>query len=474
MPTDVTIARVRADQGDEAASRVERIIGAEAFARYFRGQSRIESSEQGVRVVAIAAYLASMFERRFGDVLRAELGQVEFTHDRPAFAPATSEPQTPRHRAAPTRRAIAVVEDSRRRLETFVVGASNRLAHAAALRLADGDAGITSLFIHGGCGLGKTHLLLGIVAHVRARRPGARVRYTTAEAFTNEYVDAVRAGKVPAFRRTCRRLDLLCIDDVHFLGGKEGTQTELLHTFDAIGLEGSRVVLASDEHPHEIRSMSQHLVSRFVSGAVVKIEPPDAELRTRLVAHLAQARGLNLDDASIVLVADHAGRPEARGGSAREIDGLLVQIEAMRRLTPEQPHATPGLVRRALGVADTAPAKPRRPIPPATIIEEACTALGVDQTELMGRGRHRRIVLARSLIVHLCRRLTTRSYPEIARAMGRPNHSTVITAQQRLDRQMSEGGVVALDDAPAYVGRSLRELADLLAGLVLRAAARAG
>ncbi|NUQ66739.1 MAG: ATP-binding protein [Phycisphaerales bacterium] len=472
MPTGLTINDAILGEDGQAAARVEQIIGAEAFARYFRGQSRIEATKGGVRVVAIAAYLASMFERRFGESLRAELGAVEFTHDRPAFAPAAPEP-TPR-RAAPARRPVSHKEECKRRLETFVVGDSNRLAHAAAMRLAEGDAGITSLFIHGGCGLGKTHLLLGIAAHVRLRRPDAHVRYTTAEAFTNEYVEAVKAGKVPAFRRACRRLDLLCIDDVHFLGGKDGTQTELLHTFDAIGLEGSRVVLASDEHPRDIRSMSQHLVSRFVSGAVVKIDPPDADLRRRLVEHLGAARGLALDAACVGIVADHAGRPEARGGSAREIDGLLVQVEAMRRLDTESPQITPGLVKRALGVSEAALSTPRRPIPPAAIIDEACSALGVDKAELMGRGRHRRIVLARAMIVHLCRRLTTRSYPEIARAMGRPNHSTVITAQQRLDRQMSEGGVVAPDDAPAFVGRSLRELADLLAGLVLRSAARAG
>src|SRR5262249_7964579 len=156
------------------------------------------------------------------------------------------------------------------------------------------------------CGLGKTHLLQGVARRLQEVRPSAVVRYTTGEAFTNEYIAAVRAGsgKCEQFRRAYRGVGLLCIDDVHFLANKQATQGELLHTFDAIDLSGARVALASDEHPRMVRSFSEALVSRFMSGAVVKLDFPERELRERMILAIAGRRGHTIDPAGVRLLAD--------------------------------------------------------------------------------------------------------------------------------------------------------------------------
>lgn len=369
-------------------------------------------------------------------------------------------------------------------LEDFVVGASNRLGHAAAVRFADEDEGQACVFIHGPCGVGKTHLLRGIAARRLQRQPGALVRYTTAEAFTNDYVAAVRSGRLDAFRKTYRKLDLLCVDDVHFFASKEGTQGELLHTFDAIGQCGARVALASDEHPRAIAKLHERLVSRFLAGAVVKIEPPDPELRERLVRKLALKRGIVLEDAAARLVAEHAATLAGGAPSVRELDGLLIQIEAVHRLLPDLNDGVGGggavgviAVRKALGLAESAlPTRARRPLSIDAIYTEVCRCMGVDPVELMGKGRHKRVVLARAVCVQLCRQHTTHSYPEIAKGLGRPNHSTVITAHQRLTGQLATIGDQGLEPEvsvgllPEMKHLTLRQLVEFLDERVKRVA----
>lgn len=346
------------------------------------------------------------------------------SHPRPIEAPVAPKPRHQRHR-----------------LDDFIVGASNRLAYSAAVRLAEGQQAdsISPLFFHAACGMGKTHLLQGIAARFTELHPGASVRCLTAEAFTNEFIAALKAGAIEGFRRSYRRVALLCIDDVHFLSSKDATQTELLHTLDAIAQSGAKIVLASDEHPREIRKLSSALSSRFMSGAVLRIEEPDESLRRALADQLSRRRGLSLDDSGASALAAASWR------SVRELEGVLTQVMAAVRLLPELSSlAALGAtqVRRAIELAGgSRPAsftssgvgvRSRRPVPMSLILAEIARNLCVDQAEMAGTGRHRRVVLARSIGVYLARRLTTLSFPEIARAMGRPNHSSVITAHNRL------------------------------------------
>lgn len=456
---------------DEAAPAITpRLIAAlaregssERAERYLRQASDVRLRGDVLEVVAPSSFVADLISRRIGgDLCRVasqtllEGRKAELRFRIAEAAPVRAAQPLPieqvRPRATPVAQQgvatapVAKAAGSRHRLDDFLVGVSNRLAHAAAIRIAEDDhvASLSPLFIHSACGMGKTHLLHGIASRFQEKNPGAKVRCVSAEAFTNEFIASLKAGAIEGFRRTHRRLALLCIDDVHFLANKEATQTELLHTLDAVGLDRARIVLASDEHPRDIRKLSSALASRFMSGAVLRIEEPDPALRFDLALKLSARKGLGLDESGARALAS------ANWKSVRELEGLFMQLLAVSRLMPDLGSGgrlDGGAVRRALDVSGTrsssqpafgAAIRPRRPVPIALIQTEVARRLRVELSDMAGKGRHPRVVLARSIIVHLARRLTTLSFPEIARAMNRPNHSSVITAHNRLLLQLKE------------------------------------
>jgi chromosomal replication initiator protein len=348
-----------------------------------------------------------------------------------------------------------------RKFDDFVVGASNRVGFEAARRLADDTlGGIRSILLHGGCGVGKTHLLQALCAERKRHFAHERVRYTTGEQFTNEYIHAVRGGDVETFRTRVRKLDLLAIDDVHFLSNKGATQTEFLHTIDAIGLAGARVAIVTDAHPRALASFSEALVSRLLGGMVVQVDPPDRQTRETLVVRLAAARGLEIDSVAVSAVTDRIL------GSVREIEGALARIAAAM-LVEDASSAGLALVERALATG----AHMGRGAPPriGSIVDAACDALGVGRDEITSNGRHRRVVLARGVVVHLAREMTTMSYPEIARHLGRTAHSTAHAASERVTQMLQSGHQLRPGDCPCGA-RSVRELVET----VRRSAERAG
>jgi chromosomal replication initiator protein len=336
----------------------------------------------------------------------------------------------------------------RHRLDDFIVGPSNELAYAAARRLIDDQQGANHpLFIHGGCGVGKTHLLQGICRQLLDQNPQAKVHYTTGEQFTNEFLTAVRSNKIDVFRRRIRRLDLLAVDDVHFIANKQATQQEFLHSFDAIELGGARVVLASDSHPRQIHQFSEALISRCVRGLVVQVHQPDTITRARIVRALAQRRQIPLMDTVIEVIAQRCA------GSVRDIEGALTKLHAMSHLsaamaTPNHgSDAATGVLTpsRTIGhllvekVFDQDHARaPRRAVTLNAILDTVCEQVGVSREQVLANGRHRDVVLARALVVHLARQMTSMSFPEIAAGMRRTSHSTTITAAQRIARQIQD------------------------------------
>ena len=374
-----------------------------------------------------------------------------------------------------------------RRLDAFVVGASNQLAYSTACELVEApDApAVSPLFVHGDCGLGKTHLLQGICGQYAARtgRPD-QVRYMTGEQFTNDFIASLRHDAVETFRRRIRRLDLLAIDDVHFLSNKVRTQGEFLHSLDALALTGARIVLASDEHPRAIKRFSQALVSRFLSGMVVGVERPDRATRIAIVQRLADARRLPMNETAVEALAARCV------GSVRELEGAIMKLAAVWAITRSAGDASGAANGRTTGApsaedgAGSIPErgiglvlveqlfqnhawKPPVPVRMATIIDIVCRRTGIGRADLMGSSRHRRVVLGRALIAYMGRDMTTLSYPEIARALGRTFHSTVHTAEQRLRRQLVEDPLVETGDACTSI--HLRELVDQLRHEITRA-----
>lgn len=355
----------------------------------------------------------------------------------------------------------------RHRLGSYVTGPSNQLAYAAAKRMADLDDPTANhpLFLHGICGVGKTHLLQGICAAAKAQRPSAKVVYMTGEQFTNQFITAVRANKLDTFRRRMRRLDLLAIDDVHFIASKEKTQQEFLHCFEENDLAGARVLLASDSHPKKIAQFSEALVSRCVRGLVIEVTEPDSATRKSLIAELARRRGLFLQPAVIDLLA------QRYDGSVRDLEGAIARLHALATLT-DKPRRTPTeliAVGRSLveQLPDFNTPLVRRPVRFDAIHRTVCEHLMLEPKQLASSSRHKLLVLGRSLVVWLARDLTSMSYPEIAHAMGRKNHSTVITACQRMERQLKADEAILL---PAASGQtSPKELVELLRRRVMRA-----
>ncbi len=362
--------------------------------------------------------------------------------------------------------------NSFRRLEDFVVGDANRLAYSAvcAVAVAEADHRLTPVFIHGPCGVGKTHLLQGVVRRIgESWRGRANVRYVTAEQFTNEYIAAVRQNALESFRRAVRKLDVLAIDDVHFLSNKTRTQNEFLHTLDAISMTGARVVIASDSPPSQIRQISTALLSRLQAGMVARMDLPDRTTRRALIERIGLARGIRFTASAMDLLVARCV------GSVRQIEGTMMRIAAFQSLwrhdgsTPD--HQTPiaaptregdSAIGRAIVERVLTDAAPERaaPVRMPAVIDAVCARMNVSRADLFGNGRHHMVVLARSLVAYLGRELTTLSFPEIAAALGRKNHSTVHTADQRVRKQLEAGALVAVGGRQANI--PLAELTDQL------------
>lgn len=435
--------------GARIATRLNKTLGPKRYAMWFDRSARFELEDRDLRVTVANKFLADGIGRQFREQV-CEAARDELGHDvrldlgvraaEPVAAPPADTPSADPRREKPAARRAHAGRRWRYTLDDFVVGPSNQLAFAAAMQLAeqDGDPG-SPLFIHGGCGLGKTHLLQGICEHIAKRRPEYKVRYTTGEQFTNDYITAVRSNSLDAFRRKIRRLDLLAVDDVHFLANKEKTQQEFLHCFNEIELSGARVVLVSDCHPKEIQKFSDALSSRCVRGMVAQIDTPDTDTRLRLVEALAERRGLAVPESVAKAISQRCD------GSVRDIEGVLNKLQALtmlQRRNQRGPVATPGLAPMiGHGLVDQLfqsqpDPTPRKPVRFSAVLDAVCDLFALTAEEVTGRVRKSHIVLARSLMIHLAYELTPMSYPEIATAMGRPNHSTIVTAAGRIKKQL--------------------------------------
>ena len=319
----------------------------------------------------------------------------------------------------------------RGRFDDFVVGESNRLACTTALAVAENPAAqFNPLFVHGACGLGKTHLLHAICNHVKEHRPELTCVCVTGEDFTNQFVYAVRAGERDAFRHRYRPVDVLVIDDIHFLANKRATQEEFLHTFNAIAGQGKQVIMASDAHPKLIGHLSESLVNRFVSGMVVKIEPPERDLRVGILKKRAKVMKRDVPDAVVEYV---AGRFSS---NVRELHGALLKLVALADVSGEP--LTVALAERAIRdlVEHTLPVLHLSNI-------EAIVSIyfGLTPADLHTSRKSRTIALARGIVMHMARKYTKMSYPEIGRHMGNKNHSTVIRANRRIARSIANDDV---------------------------------
>jgi chromosomal replication initiator protein len=367
--------------------------------------------------------------------------QVKRIPVRPSVPPPQRMPQRPAAPAANLR--------LRHEIETFVVGHGNQLAYNAALYVAEfPGAQYNPLFIHGGCGLGKTHLLQGLCRRFQQHHPTKRWTYLTGEEFTNEFLTNLRSNKLDVFRRRLRDLDLLVIDDVHFLGGKKATQEEFLHTFNAIEAMGKQVVMASDSHPKMIEEFGESLVNRFVSGMVVRVDPPNFATRCEILRSLALRTGFVLSDEVTGWISRRVTQ------NVRELEGAITRMAAHVRMTGREPDVA--MAQEALGDLDRQLVVP---VKPEAILQAICNYFGVETKDLMSGRRQRTISLARSVAMYLVRKTAKLSFPEIGHRMGKRNHSTVISACRRIEMAVLRNEALVWTSA---VGERTEEAAELV------------
>lgn len=310
---------------------------------------------------------------------------------------------------------------------SFIVGKGNELAHAAARAVAarPGEA-YNPLFICGGVGLGKTHLLQAIGNELISRTPPMKVLYVTCETFTNEFVHAVRGGQAKKFKDTYRGVDLLMIDDIQFISGKEGTQEELFHTYNALHHINKQMVLSSDRPPKAIPALEARLLSRFEWGMIADVGAPDFETRVAILEAKCQDRSYHLDKGIISYIATVVQH------NVRELEGALNKIIAFHQLKNIPP--TLEFVKKFL--ASTQPT--RRSATPKQIIQTVSLYFDLPIPDLLGQSREKRLAFPRQIIMYLMREELKSSYPAIGQELGGRDHTTAMHACSKINREISE------------------------------------
>ena len=462
------LAEVRSAESIVSAinDAIEQRIGQQKFKIWFKSSTRLTFTEGhlkvGVANLFIASWLESHFHSHIIEAARTVVGdcRLMFTIDpnlcnrhkagsldclasaaqaftsqalsnveghalRSSLSEAGSGPVAP---SAVSCSAHSAGHRLKLNFDSFVVGPSNELAYNAAKAVVcDKQSPFNPLFIHGGYGLGKTHLLQGICNEIRKSRPAAVWLYLSAEDFANQFVLALKTRKLDAFRRRMRQTDLLAIDDIHFLASKPSTQEEFLYTFNTLDLAGRQVVLASDAHPKMIGQLSEKLVNRFVSGMVVKIDAPDFKTRCEICRHYARNINKNIPEEVINCIADNMK------SSIRELQGAVLKLVAFASMQ----NAKIDLAMAAAVLAEHIEHLP--PMAHLSDIESAVASFfSVTPSAIHSTKKDRTVALARHFCMFLVRKHTRLSSSEIGRLLGHKNHATVLLACQKIDGYLSQ------------------------------------
>lgn len=429
---------------DEVKAIHERIaekIGTCQYQVWFKDATQLTLHDDGLKITAANPFVSNWIEGHFHRALSESALEVcgrkiplRFQIDADCFKTQPGMVTVPTvacaERIKTSQRRVPVVKGRNGRtlplkltFDTFVVGSKNQLAfNAAQTVISQEQSPFNPLFVHGGYGVGKTHLLQGICNEIFQQTPGCRWMYLSAEDFANQYVIALKTHKLDVFRNRFRNLDILAIDDIHFLANKSAMQEEFLHTFNSIDLAGKQIVLASDAHPKEIGQLCEKLVNRFVSGMVVRIDPPDLEMRVKICARRAEQLRLSLSGDVLNYVA------ESVTSGIRELEGALVKLSAYAALSHTP--MTLALAQQVLAehITRTDPV-----VQTSDIAAVAAEYFSVSTVDIHSEKKDRTVSLARSFAMYLTRRFTRMSYPEIGRAMGGKNHATVILACRKIE-----------------------------------------
>ncbi len=328
--------------------------------------------------------------------------------------------------------------------DTFVIGSGNRFAHAASLAVAEAPAkAYNPLFIYGGVGLGKTHLMHAIGHYVLDHNPDAKVVYLSSEKFTNEFINSIRDNKAENFRSKYRNVDVLLIDDIQFLAGKEQTQEEFFHTFNTLHEESKQIIISSDRPPKEIPTLEDRLRSRFEWGLITDITPPDLETRIAILRKKAKAEGLEISNDVMLYIANQIDT------NIRELEGALIRVVAYSSLTNQD--IDPSLAAEAL--KDIIPNTRPKVVTIQQIKELVGERYQIKLAEFAAKKRTKSIAFPRQIAMYLSRELTDFSLPKIGEEFGGRDHTTVIHAHEKISKMI---------DADQLLQRDIEDLKEKL------------
>jgi len=346
----------------------------------------------------------------------------------PQSAGEAARPHQP-DQAGPTPRLTSARLNSKYTFETFVIGSSNRFAHAAAVAVAEAPAkAYNPLFIYGDSGLGKTHLLHAIGHYAQTLYNGLKVRYVSSEEFTNDFINMIRDGKQDGFRRRYRDVDVLLVDDIQFLENKEGTQEEFFHTFNTLHNASKQIVISSDRAPKRLVTLEDRLRSRFEWGLLTDVQPPELETRIAILRKKAIQEGLNAPADVLEYIASRIST------NIRELEGALIRVTAFASLNRQGVD----LQLAEIVLKDLIPEAQGPQINAATIMGQTAAYFGLSIEDLCGTSRSRVLVTARHIAMYLCRELTDLSLPKIGQQFGGRDHTTVINADRKIRSLMAE------------------------------------
>jgi chromosomal replication initiator protein len=422
------------------SQRLQQMLNEGTFGTWFGNARAIDQDETRLVVGVPNEFTKTWIEGHFGSLLDAAAAEHDLVVElRVAVSEAVAQVQQPEddEPVAPPQEAPITAAPSaatginpKYTFDVFVIGASNRFAHAAALAVAEAPAqSYNPLFIHGSTGLGKTHLLQAIGHYVLQQHPQLNVRYVTTETVLNEFVDSMRDSRMVHFKQRYRTYDVLMVDDIQFIEGKERLQEEFFHTFNSLYEAGKQIVLSSDRPPHELATLESRLRSRFQWGLITDVQPPDLETRIAILRKKVMTDAINIADPQVLTyIADRVAT------NIRELEGSLTRVVAYASLTgrPISTEVAEEVMR------DLFPQGVTRPITIEQIQGAVCELFHVSVADLRGDRRQQSLAYPRHIAMYLCRELTDVSLPKIGTKFGGRDHSTVLHGVNKITRVLKE------------------------------------
>jgi chromosomal replication initiator protein len=418
----------------QVLSVIQTRLSKPSFDTWFKSTRASFYGDDVLVVTAPNVFTAEWLESRYMKLVSSTVAEyvgrpveVKFSvEEAQASEPPAPYPPAPAARPQPPEENLSML-NPKYTFDTFVIGAGNRFAHAASLAVAEAPAkAYNPFFLYGGVGLGKTHLMHAIGHYILESNPHMRVLYISSEKFTNEFINAIRDNRGESFRNKYRNIDVLLIDDIQFLAGKEGTQEEFFHTFNALHEEHKQIIISSDRPPKEIPTLEERLRSRFEWGLITDIQPPDLETRIAILRKKAKAENLDIPNEAMMYIANMIDT------NIRELEGALIRIVAYSSLTNQD--ITSHLAAEAL--KDILPTGRNRVITIQDIQQRVGEFYGLKLEDFKARKRTKAVAFPRQIAMYLSREMTDYSLPKIGDAFGGRDHTTVIHAHEKISQQL--------------------------------------